>query len=582
MSSLLEEFFFSFGLVSIFSFLGGLLSNRWKQPTIVGLLVIGMLIGPNFFGFVSDNETIKILAEFGIYLLLFSIGLEFSIGNLIGSFVKILFSYFLSFLFLFIVGYEIGLFLLNDPFLSIFFAFAFTFSSTAVFANHLKSCSKIKGLDFSIPVFILIVQDIVAITLLTILYSIKNKIFGEFANFDASQNLFLLLLPIFFSLVILAVVYSVFNRLLEKFIKYFYSHIEEDNIILLILGITAIFSILAGIIGLSPAIGAFLAGSLIASLPIKKTAQKVIFPFSYAFASYFFLSLGLLISPSFVIYNFGEILIASLLFSLTAFLAISFSTYLSGYTSKNALFAGAMFATISEFSLVIGKELKVFSSFDFVSFFSSILFLSAIFSSFLIKYVPPIFLFGSRIFSRVGFTSYLLNLKNYVLDILSEFEGKGPYFLQARKIFFTIISYLQNYAVLLSLIFLVFKFFGNITFQIGTFAISLSYFLLFLTFVLFLPILLPLLQQTILFFDAIISVFSRKTVYEERIIKRIFRNFLLLLFFLFTFLLLPIIFTFLRLPAQLNYLNLISLFGILITLWDTFRAAVFSFSKRRR
>ncbi|MCX8163248.1 MAG: cation:proton antiporter [Candidatus Micrarchaeota archaeon] len=582
--SLLDQFFFSFALFSLFSFLGGLVSSKVRQPAVVGLLLVGMLIGPNFFALVSDNETIKILAEFGISLLLFSLGLDFSIGNLFGSLSRILFSYVFSFIFLFLLGYEIAFFIFKDVFLSIFFAFAFSFSSTAVFVNHLRSCSKITGFDFSIPVFILIIQDLVAIIILTVLFAIKNQIFGNIFELDFPFNLIIFLLPLFFSFLILSFIYIIIRNILERVIQFFEIHIDEENIILLILGLTTIFSILSNLIGLSPSIGAFLAGSLVSSLPIKKIAKRVISPFSYAFVSYFFLSLGLLISPSFLLSNFAQILIVSLLFSLASFFITAFSIYLAGYDPKKALFAGAMFASISEFSLIIGRELSYFSNFDFISFFAGVLLLSTICSSFLVKAVPSIANYGYRLAYRIKFFNYIPQLQSYVLDVLGEFEGRGPYIIKARKIFIEFIQNLKNYALSGSLIFLIFKFVGNTTISIFGTYVPINYLFLVLIIALFLPTFLQLVNQLVLFLDAIFSVFLARTTSstQEKLSKKLFWNFLFSIFFILTYFLMPVIFNQLNLPSQLNFLNIIALFGLLITFWDSLKGILNSLSLRVR
>jgi Kef-type K+ transport system membrane component KefB len=573
---MLEEFFFSFGLFSLFSFIGGLIASRWRQPTVVGLLLIGILIGPNFFGFVANNEVIKILSELGIYLLLFSLGLEFSIGNLLGSHLKVIFSFLIIFLALFLIGYEIAIYLLNDLFLAIFFAIAFSFSSTAVFANHLRSCCNLVNYDFSLPAFILILQDLVAITVLTILSYIQ----AEFLKENIGQNIILLLiLPILFSLFVLSAIYILLKGFLEYILKLYSTNIEEENLILFILGLVALLSILSAFIGLSPSIGAFMAGSLISTLPIKKAAKKAISPFSYAFASYFFLSIGLLISPLFILNNLQSILLVSFIFSISAFFISSFAAYLIGYNIKNALIIGAMLSALSEFSLVIGRSLMAFSNFDFVSFFSSILFFTTIFSSFLLKFSPSIALMVMRYQVRLSqISSFISSLKSYILAVISEFEGKGQYFLVAKKTLLETVYYLKSYAFIAAILFLVYRFLGNIIVSIGNISIPLYFIISFLVGILFLPTLLNLFKELIIFADALIAVLSRRGQSKEKLSKRILRNSLLFFFFLITFFILPSIFSVLKLPSFLNFLNLISIFGIIVTIWDTI--AFFYFRKK--
>jgi CPA2 family monovalent cation:H+ antiporter-2 len=257
MSDFLEKFFFSFSLFSLFSFFGGLLSARWKQPTVIGLLLVGMFIGPKFLGLVSDDQTINILSEFGIYLLLFSLGLEFSISNIFGSLIRILFSLFFILSIMFLIGYETSLFLFKDVFVSIFVGLLFSFSSTAVFSNHLKSCKKIKGVDFSFPAYIMILQDLIAVVVLTVLISIKNNAFGPLSG-DILEIAVLVLFPIFLSIIFFMLIYLILKNAINYLLNNFYHNIEDENVVLFVLGLTVLFSIIAGSLGLSSSIGAFI------------------------------------------------------------------------------------------------------------------------------------------------------------------------------------------------------------------------------------------------------------------------------------------------------------------------------------
>jgi len=567
MSDFLEKFFFSFSLFSLFSFFGGLLSARWKQPTVIGLLLVGMFIGPKFLGLVSDDQTINILSEFGIYLLLFSLGLEFSISNIFGSLIRILFSLFFILSIMFLIGYETSLFLFKDVFVSIFVGLLFSFSSTAVFSNHLKSCKKIKGVDFSFPAYILILQDLIAVVVLTVLISIKNNAFGPLSG-DILEIAVPVLFPIFLSLIFFMLIYLILKNAINYLLNNFYHNIEDENVVLFVLGLTVLFSILAGSLGLSSSIGAFMAGNLISSLRINNIAQRVISPFSGAFTSYFFLSLGLLISPSFIVDNFLGILLTSILYSLGMFLAVFLATYLSGYSTKTAIYSASMLAAVSEFTLVIGRELNNFSNYNILSFFAAMLLFTTFFSSFLLSASDFIFSVGNILVFRFRFFGLFYKIKNYISSVFSEFEGKGQYMHKARRIFLETIVYLKNYALVASVLFLFFKLVGNIHILFLGYSVSLSILILIMVILLFLPAFIQLLRQLILFLDALFSIFYQRAIKTAEFKSKFFRNILLLLFFGIFYIIIPILFSILQIPQQLNFLNLIALFGFIVVLWD--------------
>ena len=562
MSDFLDKFFFSFALFSLFSFFGGLISARWKQPTIIGLLLVGMFIGPKFLGIVSDDQTIDLLAELGIYLLLFSLGLEFSISNIFGSLIRIVFSLFFIIIVMFFVGYEASLYLFKDVFISIFIGLLFSFSSTAVFLNHLKSCKKIKGVDFSFPAYILILQDLIAVVILTVLISIKNNAFGPLSG-DILDIAVPILFPLFLSLIFFTLIYLIFKNAINYLLNNFYQNIEEENVVLFVLGLTVLFSILAGSLGLSSSIGAFMAGNLISSLKINNIAQRVISPFSGAFTSYFFLSLGLLISPSFILDNFLSIFLTSVLYSSAMFLTMFLATYLSGYSTKSAIYSASMLTAVSEFTLVIGRELNNFSTYDILSFFAAMLLFTTFFSSLLLSASDFIFSFGNMLVFKLRFLRFFHEVKTYLNSVLSEFEGKGQYMLKARRIFLEMMFYLKNYAIVASFLFLFLKLVGNISISVFGHLFPLSSLILFIVVLLFLPAFIQLLRQLILFLDALFSIFYQRAIRTAEFKSKFLRNIALLLFFVIFYIAIPILFSILKIPSQLNFLNIIALFGFL-------------------
>ncbi|MFH1306737.1 MAG: cation:proton antiporter [Candidatus Micrarchaeota archaeon] len=577
MSQFIDQFFLSFGLFSIFALIGGLLSARFRQPTVIGLLAVGAIIGPNVLGIISDNEAIEVLAEFGAALLLFSIGLQFSISKLIGSSVKAVMAASAIMLLLFVVGYEAGLLLGLTYIEAILLGACFSFSSTAIFVRQLTYHKLVDSSQVPLLISILIVEDIVAVTVLTVVSSIKHQSLGALPSLSS------FLLPIFFSLVVMGFVYLIILGVLDRLLRRFVAHLTDEYVILLSLGLTLLLAFLSAAIGLSPAIGAFVSGSILAGLPIKKAVEKSMSPFSYAFSSFFFLSIGLFISPLALFGIILQVSLLSIVFSASAFFIVMSVVYLLGYDFRQALMAGASFAVISEFSLLIAKEASgIVLAFDLISTLAAIIFLTTIFSSLLLANRDKLyrFLVCCRLSKHYVFRN-ISRLREYVGALVSEFEGRGQYIMDARRIFLSTLNCMKGFAIIGSILILLMRFFSDLSFEILGRQVHISYFILGGVILVFLPTLIQIGRQLMLLADAIVAVFTRSSPGGERIGRRVIRNFLILIFFFIIFLLLPVFFSLLQLPTAFNALNLIPLFGMIVIGWDSVSSFLSFISSRR-
>ncbi|MFA5108097.1 MAG: cation:proton antiporter [Candidatus Micrarchaeia archaeon] len=573
---LINQFFFSFGIFSIFALFGGLISARWRQPAIVGFLLVGAIVGPNMLGLINDNEVIELLAEFGAALLLFSIGLEFSLSRLLGSSIRAMIVASGIMFVLFIAGYEAGIFLGLGYFESVIVGACFSFSSTAVFVRNLNHHKLLDSPQVPLLISVLVLEDIVAVTVLTIFSSIKNESLGSLPSLNS------VLLPIFFSLIIMGFVYLVLKRLLEGFVKVFSPYLTDEYVILLALGLTVLLSLLSAVIGLAPSIGAFISGSILASLSIRNAVEKSMSPFSLAFSSYFFLSLGLLISPANFFAYFFPILGLSILFAAAAFTITTIMVYFAGFNFKHALVSGVSFAVISEFSLLLAKETApLMPNFDLISILSVMILITTFISSILLAARQGLFMYLTR-FQSIRIFSAIPAMQKYVGDIICEFEGRGQYMLQARTIFVSSLQYTKNFVVLGAFLFVFLKIFGNISVVLFGLYLHISYIILLIISLLFLPTVVQILMQFSLLANAIVVVFTRTHPGDTTTGWRLLRNAVLFIFFLACFLLLPPFFSILKLPSELSPIIFIPLFGMLVLLWDSASAFITKFSSIRK
>ena len=277
-----------------------------RQPLIIGYLFAGMLIGPlsplwtSFFvldteqisgaiGILSDVSTLNIFAEIGVILLLFVIGIEFpfakirSIGKIaigVGSIGL--------FLTLGITFYVTTLFGLNTTD-ALFLSAALSISSTAIIVKVLEETGKIKKESSILVLGILIVEDIIAVILIASLKS--YALVG-----DISIESVIVTLVIAAGL--FAATFTAGRKIIPKLIDRVASAENREILLLAILGVCFGYSLLAEILGLSVAIGAFLAGVLVAESKSAEVSKILSSPIKDMFVAIFFVSVGALMDIS--------------------------------------------------------------------------------------------------------------------------------------------------------------------------------------------------------------------------------------------------------------------------------------------
>jgi len=277
-----------------------------KQPLIIGYLFAGMLIGPlsplwtSFFavdteqvtgaiGILSDISALNVFAEIGIILLLFVIGIEFpfakirSIGKIavgvgsIGLFLTLGITFYVTSLF--------GLNTIDALFLSA----ALSISSTAIIVKVLEETGKIKKESSILVLGILIVEDIIAVILIASLQSFA--LVGEISIESV-------IITIIIAAGLFAATFTAGIKIVPKLVDRVASAENREILLLAILGVCFGYSLLAEVLGLSVAIGAFLAGVLIAESKSAEVSKILSSPLKDMFVAIFFVSVGALMDIS--------------------------------------------------------------------------------------------------------------------------------------------------------------------------------------------------------------------------------------------------------------------------------------------
>ncbi len=404
-----------FSFFIIFALLGTILSIKLRQPYVVGLLIFGMLAGPNMLGFVDDHELIMTFSELGAILLLFAVGIEFSVFRIIKSgFRAVLITLFKMGL-LFFFGYEIALYFGFDLTVALFIGAMIAITSTAVLFKVVwgKGFGKHKTLPLLISM--LIVEDLVAVGAITFFSSLEGT--AEYG--DKFQSILI-------SLGLIGAFYMLVRKPVADAIYKLTSTLNQEITIFVSFSLCLIMSMITALFGLSPVIGAFLAGSIVSSLPNSRSIERTIKPLLLMFAAFFFLSLGMRVDPSAVLANLPLSLTLVAAFLLVCFFSVLILLYLTGSAGKNAVFGASSMVVLGEFSLIIASI--------YVGEYSSLLIAvgsfgvvaTAIVSSLLLGRQESLYEFGQKkVPARLKVAANSLSL--YLTGIVRDFSQSGSF-----------------------------------------------------------------------------------------------------------------------------------------------------------
>lgn len=357
------------------------LFKKINLPSIVGFLIAGMLIGPYGFNLIRSVNQISVMAEIGIMLLMFTIGLEFSLSQLIrikkflliaGGFQLLITIIFCTIIFT-VLGIEINQ--------AIFFSLLVSLSSTAIVLKILSDKDELESPHGKISLGILIFQDLAIVPMFLLLPLLSG--FGQLAGSDIAVKI-LIAFGVLAGLLLLA-------RFLMPLIVYQLANIRSREaftigVILLLLGTAYI----THSFGLSFALGAFIAGLILSESDYNHQIVSDILPFRDSFNSIFFVSIGLLLNIQFVLENVLLISGLTLGIIIVKTLVIVSIVYFMKYPLRIGILAGLGLAQIGEFSFVLaqaGLNFKLIGNDYYNSFLASTIF-SMILTPLIIKLSP--------------------------------------------------------------------------------------------------------------------------------------------------------------------------------------------------
>ncbi|NAS13300.1 cation:proton antiporter [Poritiphilus flavus] len=320
-----------------------------KIRYIIGYLITGVLLSPNTSQYFADMEEVEVYAEIGIILLLFTVGLEFSFSNLkriknyvlIGGASQVFFTIFLT----------AGLiWLLMRPSVeeSLFWGFLYALSSTAIVVKVLQDSNKINTPHGKFILAVLLFQDIMIVPLMLFTPILAGA--GDSSPMEA-------LLWLLGKLVLMGgIAYLLARFIIPYFLKTVMKIQSQEVFLIALVFIVTGIALLTEKLGLSLALGAFIAGLIIAETDYNRMAISCFLPFRYVFMSFFFISMGMLLNYRIFVTDLGWIIFWFFFALVVKAIAGILAVKVMKLDWKTALAVGFSIAQIGEFSFVLAQS----------------------------------------------------------------------------------------------------------------------------------------------------------------------------------------------------------------------------------
>ena len=320
---------------------------KWlKQPVVLGYIIAGFIIGPNFewFPVIQDHTSVETWSEIGMVFMLFGIGLEFSFKKLkkVGGTVGI--TALTELVTMCVVGFLLGKALGWSQMDSIFLGAMLSISSTTIIAKAFDDM-KLHREKFSGNVIgELVVEDLEAVLLMVILSTLAVS-----KTFDGMQLVSSMLKLVFFLLVwFLGGIF-----LVPTILRWSRKFMSEETLTVFAVGLCFLMVVLANLAGFSSALGAFIMGSILAETLEAEMIHKVTTPIKNLFGAVFFVSVGMMVDPQILVNYWWQILVVTLVLLIFKPLSNVVGRLIAGLGLKQAMQGGFCFSQIGEFSFII-------------------------------------------------------------------------------------------------------------------------------------------------------------------------------------------------------------------------------------
>jgi K+:H+ antiporter len=320
------------------------LFQRLKQPVVLGYLLAGLIVGPHIpIPLFADLDRIHTLSELGIILVMFAIGLEFSFRKLARLVTTAGITAVIELCVMFWLGYVVGLSLGWTSIEALYTGAMISISSTMIIVKAFHE-QGITGKISDHVMGILIVEDLAAILLLAVLtaFSTSGGIPGMILATTGTRLIGFLLIAIVLGILIVPRSIRAVARLNSS-----------ETLLIASVGVCFAYAYIAQKVGYSVALGAFVAGSLIAEAGHTAHIEHLVRPLRDVFAAVFFISVGMLMDPRILLQHWPAVLLITFAVLLGKVFGVSIGSFLTGTGLRTSVKAGFSMAQIGEFSFII-------------------------------------------------------------------------------------------------------------------------------------------------------------------------------------------------------------------------------------
>lgn len=388
------------GIVIVFalSIFVNLIFTRIKVPTVVGYLLTGIIAGPHLLSLAGERNEIEMLAEIGVVLLLFTIGMEFSLQHLlkirkivfVGGLVQVLITAGIFFLvsYFYQIGWQSRLFI----------GFLVALSSSALVMKLLQERSEITSNYGRTVLGILIFQDLLLVPLLLFTNLLANE------SINIPREIAILSVKV---IIIFGLVYAGNRWVLPRLLHQIALARNQELFLMSIFLICFAIALLTSKLGMSLAFGAFLAGLMISESEYSHNVFGNFLPIKDIFASFFFVSIGMLLDLSFVGNNLTIVLLSVFLVIVLKTIIAGGTGFILGHTFHGTILIGLSLSQVGEFSFILAKmgfDYAILSDFYYQLFLAVAVITIAI-TPFLMKFSYPLF----KALMRLPIPDYIIN-----------------------------------------------------------------------------------------------------------------------------------------------------------------------------
>lgn len=340
------------GLALLFGFF----ATRLKLPPLVGYLFAGILIGPHTPGFVANGPIAGELAEIGVMLLMFGVGLHFSLNDLMsvrriavpGAILQIIVATILGAWTATLWGWNMGA--------ALIFGLALSVASTVVLLQALEKHKALKTMSGQIAVGWLVVEDLFMILVIVLLPLLAESLKGNSFNgisWQLGQALGVTVLKVSaFIILILFLGRKIFPYFLWQIAR---THSRELFTLSVIATAITVAYLASKLFGVSFALGAFFAGMVMQESPLSQRAAEESLPFREAFAVLFFVSVGMLFEPMTIFHHFNKVLAVMSIIIFGKMITATALVLLFRHRLNTALLVSVSLAQIGEFSFILAN-----------------------------------------------------------------------------------------------------------------------------------------------------------------------------------------------------------------------------------